>query len=137
MTTHETVTGSCLCGAVRYRVHGPWLRLRYCYCSRCRKTTGSAHASNLFAHADALAWTAGEKNIGRYDVPEAERFARCFCRTCGSPMPQLLRDASAWLVPAGSLDSFPIIAADARIFFASRAPWAQPGDEPAFDEYPP
>jgi hypothetical protein len=134
----EQLSGSCLCGKVQYKVQGPWLRFRLCYCSRCRKVTGSAHASNLFAAADKLEWTAGSDDVVRYDLPAAERFGRSFCRHCGSGLPHLLRDGSAWLIPAGSLDQAPSMQAQARIFWASRAPWAQVvEDMPRFDEYPP
>jgi hypothetical protein len=44
----QTVTGSCLCGAVSFEVSGAFDSFFLCHCSRCRKDTGSAHAANLF-----------------------------------------------------------------------------------------
>ena len=46
--TQATLTGSCLCGAVKYAATGVATRFLHCHCSRCRKATGTGHASNLF-----------------------------------------------------------------------------------------
>ena len=45
----EVLTGSCLCGAVSYEVRGPFTRFGHCHCSRCRKASGSAHSTALYA----------------------------------------------------------------------------------------
>lgn len=49
----QRVKGSCLCGRVTFVVSGPFEAFHWCHCSRCRKDTGSAHASNIFAGIDA------------------------------------------------------------------------------------
>ena len=46
--SERELAGGCLCGAIKYTVHGPFLRFLHCHCARCRKVTGSAHATNLF-----------------------------------------------------------------------------------------
>jgi len=40
----ETVTGSCLCGGVRFEVTLPFSDANYCHCSRCRKHSGAEAA---------------------------------------------------------------------------------------------
>ena len=52
--TQTTLSGSCLCGAVRYEATGEPKRFVHCHCSRCRKATGTGHASNLFLQPGAL-----------------------------------------------------------------------------------
>lgn len=37
----STVTGGCLCGAVRYEAKWPPLAMGLCYCADCRKASGS------------------------------------------------------------------------------------------------
>ena len=132
------VTGSCLCGAVRYTIHGAAQRFYHCHCRRCRKATGTGHASNLLVTPLAsLAWLAGEELLRRYKVPEAERFHNCFCAHCGSPMPRAVPELDAVVIPAGSLDVEPPLQPQARIFWDSRAPWSCSGDGiPVFPEYP-
>ena len=137
MSEVERIEGGCLCGATRYRAVGPWVRFVHCHCSRCRRATGTGHATNLFAAPDNLEWLAGEANVERYDLPSAESFAVCFCRACGSPLPHLTRSGSAWVIPAGSLDREPSVVPSARIFWSSRAVWSCCGEElPCFDTYP-
>ena len=121
--TVEILSGSCLCGAVQYRVHGPFLRFAHCHCRRCCKATGTGHATNLYAPAAQFAWTGGEEHAQRFDLPTAKSFATTFCRLCGSPLPHRTRSGREIVVPAGSLDDEPSIAPRVRIFWASRVSW--------------
>jgi hypothetical protein len=41
---------------VKYEVAGEAKRFYDCHCSRCRKATGTGHASNLFLQPAALRW---------------------------------------------------------------------------------
>ena len=133
----ERLRGSCLCGAVTYEVRAPFLRFAHCHCSRCRKATGSAHATNLYASPDRFAWTSGEEHVVRFDLPTAKGFATTFCRLCGSPLPHHTRSGRELVVPAGSLDDPPSLRPNARIFLDSTVPWACATDDvPGFSEYP-
>jgi hypothetical protein len=131
------VRGSCLCGAVAYRIEGEAQRAWCCHCSRCRKARSAAHASNLFVPIDALHWTRGEDRLASYKVPEALRFMQVFCATCGSPMPRADRDRGIAVVPMGSLDDAPALRPQRHIFAASKAPWYEIEDDlPQDAEYP-
>ena len=136
--TDINVMGSCLCGSVRYEISGEAVRFYHCHCRRCRKTTGTGHASNLLVTpVGSLAWLAGEELLRRYKVPEAERFYNCFCSKCGSPMPRAVPELDAVVLPAGTLDTEPPIQPQARIFWDSRADWSCSADDiPVFPEYP-
>lgn len=130
-------SGSCLCGSVQYAVHGEVLKFYHCHCRRCRKLTGTGHASNLMVKTNAVDWIKGESLLGYYKVPEAERFYSQFCKQCGSPLPKLVPQRSMVVIPAGSLDSEPDIEPEARIFWDSRADWScEAGGLPVFSEYP-
>ena len=134
----KNVTGSCLCGAVQYTVTGEALRFYHCHCQRCRKTTGTGHASNLVMTPEsALRWVKGEDMLQRYDVPEAERFYNRFCKQCGSPMPRAVPELDAVIIPAGSLNCEPPMSPNGRIFWDSRASWSCSADGlPTYAEYP-
>ncbi|RYD89156.1 MAG: aldehyde-activating protein, partial [Sphingomonadales bacterium] len=41
MSDQEIFTGGCLCGAVRYEAAGEPIVSGHCYCSDCRKASGS------------------------------------------------------------------------------------------------
>ena len=135
--TQVTVSGSCLCNTVKYTVTGKTKRFYHCHCQRCRKATGTGHASNLLLTPHTgISWLEGEQNLVRYKVAQAERFYNCFCKNCGSPMPRVVPELDAVLIPAGSLDTKPPIAPQARIFWGSRADWSCEDDLPAYEQYP-
>lgn len=133
-----TLNGGCLCGAVRYVCSGEPARFYHCHCRRCRKASGTGHATNFMLKPGEVDWLQGEDRLGRYKVPDAERFATCFCQTCGSPLPRVVPELGLVVIPAGSLDSEPPLRPQARIFWDSRADWScAAGDLPVFAEYPP
>ena len=130
----QTLTGSCLCRGVRYTVTGEPQRFLHCHCSRCRKSTGTGHATNLFVKG-TLKWDSGEDLIKSFKVPEAERFANAFCSQCGARLPRFSPQLQTVIIPAGSLDTHPEMKPTGRIFQGSRAPWSCQGDVPDHAEY--
>jgi hypothetical protein len=134
--TQTTLRGSCLCGAVQYEISGDAQRLYHCHCSRCRKASGTGHATNLLVKPGTMKWTKGEELIKAYKIPEAKRFTSRFCSNCGSQVPRYVKETDFFVIPAGSLDSEPTIKPQARIFWDSRASWSCGGDGlPVFPEY--
>jgi hypothetical protein len=133
--SHQSLAGSCLCGAVRYTATGEAQRFYHCHCSRCRKASGTGHASNLFLQG-TLAWDSGEELIRSYQPPAARRFTNAFCEVCGARVPRFIEQMGMVFIPAGSLDDEPDIGPQARIFQGSRAAWSCDDSAlPAFDEY--
>jgi hypothetical protein len=134
----STLKGGCLCGAVKYQVSGEPRRFYHCHCSRCRKVTGTGHASNMFLQPAALEWLSGEELIRLFKVPEAKRFTNSFCAICGSRLPRQAKDSDVVMIPAGSLDDEAPIRPQARIFSGSRASWACTDDAlPVYADFPP
>jgi hypothetical protein len=115
--------GSCLCGDVVFAIDLPFTRFIHCHCSRCRKATGTGHASNAVVGADALRWLQGEELVVRYDLPTARSFATAFCRRCGSPLPHLTRSGREVIVPAGAFDGALGVKPERHMQWASRADW--------------
>jgi hypothetical protein len=133
---HGPIHGSCLCGAVRYTANGEPQRFYHCHCSRCRKASGTGHASNLFLKG-TLQWDSGEELVQTFKLPEAERFTNSFCRICGGRVPRFIEAMGMVFIPAGSLDEEPSLLPQARIFVGSRASWScEQGPIPAFEAYP-
>jgi hypothetical protein len=78
------LSGSCLCGGVKYQAAGPVTALARCHCVQCRKASGSEFASNgsvLAAHFELLS---GQALLRRYQSSPGE--FRVFCGNCGSPL---------------------------------------------------
>lgn len=117
-----THLGSCLCGAVKFEIVGDFERFFLCHCQRCRKGTGSAHASNLFSSTAALTWLSGEDKISTYRIPGA-RHSKSFCRDCGGALARRTPDGSTVVVPAGSLDTPVDLRPVGHIYCEDRANW--------------
>jgi len=131
----KKITGGCFCGQVRYEYEPKYLAYRYCFCSRCRKQRGTAHAANIFVAQEALTWLAGENAIKRFDL-EGARFGNCFCTNCGSPVPRQAMAGKAYLIPAGTVDGDPGIQPEGAIFWDSHVSWLPPADSlEKFSEY--
>ena len=122
------VRGSCLCGDVVFEVALPFDRFVHCHCSRCRKATGVAHATNAVVKAAAFRWLAGEDRVARYDLPSARSFATAFCRQCGAPLPHRTRSGREVIVPAGALDGDPGGLPERHVRWGSRAGWYAHGE---------
>jgi hypothetical protein len=121
----DALRGSCLCGAVQFEIDPPIASFVYCYCSRCRKATGTARAANLRVAPDRIRWLAGEEFVTRWDMPEAKSFATAVCARCGCPLPHATRSGREVIVPAGSLDSELAEPPTEHCEWESRARWVE------------
>ena len=133
----DSISGSCLCGSVRITFKAPHSAFRYCHCGRCRKASGSAHASNIFVPEGQVTWSAGENLVKHFKLPGAKTFAVAFCSHCGTRVPHLIQERHEYLIPAGLLDDDPAMRPQHSIFWGSKAPWyVEPQDLPKFTERP-
>jgi hypothetical protein len=76
--------GSCLCGAITLALHGPITDIIHCHCSRCRKSTGSAYATNGFVATEHLEILTGQSLLRSYSSAPGKH--RHFCMQCASPV---------------------------------------------------
>ena len=128
------ISGSCLCGSVRWQVDSVLDEMSHCHCSMCRKIHAAPFATYIGAERDAFRWLSGEDDITKYE--SSPGFARNFCSQCGSVVPETFgNDRIA--IPAGCLDEDPGIRPSAHIFATSKASWYEITDDlPKFDAYP-
>jgi hypothetical protein len=131
-----TLSGSCLCGQVSYQIEGQTTAFYHCHCVRCRKVTGTGHASLIRIKTDSIEWLQGESLINSYKVPEAVRFKNDFCSQCGASLPRHFPNLGMVVLPAGTLDHEPDIKPEARIFCDSRAHWSCSDDITGYAAYP-
>ncbi len=116
----DTLNGSCLCGAVKFRIKNEFDHFQFCHCTQCQKSTGTAHAANLFTLPENISWQSGSELLIRYDVA-GRKISNQFCSRCGSRMPWLSLSGDVLVVPAGVLDDAPSIMPKANIFWPERA----------------
>ncbi|UTW01077.1 MULTISPECIES: GFA family protein [Marinomonas] len=76
--------GSCLCGAVTLEIHGGIDSIIHCHCSKCRKSCGTAYATNGFVATKELVIKTGQELVAFYETSPGKK--RHFCRVCASPI---------------------------------------------------
>jgi len=124
----KLVRGSCLCGGVTYEISGEVSPIGQCHCSLCRKTSGSAAGSTLYAKSDGFRFLSGESLIASYSRPSG--YTSTFCSRCGSPLPAAAKSGGFHYVPAGTLDDDPGHGRVAvHIYVGSKAAWNVISDE--------
>lgn len=116
------LTGSCLCGAVRYEVHGPFLRAGHCHCSRCRKHSGTAVCTQGRVHKEDFHLVAGAEHVRSYRPDGGS--VKAFCEICGSSLfGGTWPDGPEVSIRLGSVDGDPGIRPQMHTFVGSKAPW--------------
>jgi hypothetical protein len=113
--------GQCLCGAISFELVGEIPNLYQCHCSLCRKVTGSSANAALRVGRDQLNWSSGAELVGEYQTDTG--FKSHFCSRCGSPLPNLTAQDTAWWVPVGLLEESDRLQVGAHLFVDSRASW--------------
>ncbi len=120
----SAISGSCLCGAIRYTCTAPAVMVAACHCTHCQKQSGSAFSVNVAIPKGSLQFTAGEPR--RYEDRGTSGLPvyRHFCGDCGSP---LFSDVVAtpqldWL-KAGTLDDTSWVKPGANLWCESAQRW--------------
>jgi len=135
------MTGSCLCGNVKFEVDGGITAFGFDHCSRCRKSSGSAFMAELICKRENFRWSSGESLIRFYEAPVRERppgYRRTFCSQCGCNVPDVRPERDFVWIPAGSLDDDPGVRPQGHIFVRYKAPWFEITDTlPQFEKNPP
>ncbi|QSX42365.1 GFA family protein [Shewanella cyperi] len=129
--------GSCLCGEVTLTLSGPIDAIIHCHCSKCRKNSGTAYATNGFIRTQDLLITTGLDAIGFFETSPGKR--RHFCKLCASPIyssnalaPDKLR------LRLGILDSDIVERPLSHNFVSSKANWDDLDAElPRYDAHEP
>lgn len=109
ISKYKTLKGKCLCGEVSWELSGPYEFFGMCQCSRCRKVTGAAFATNLFVKANQFRWISGQDNTGQYTLEPPNTFGNAFCKKCGSRAPRFIPSKGWMLAPLGSTMETPEI----------------------------
>lgn len=94
--------GSCLCGAVKFRLTAPPETMGTCHCSRCRKAGAS---TIVFVKKDTIQWLQGRDNVATYKPEAPFKYGRCFCKTCGTSLGEILADLDSVPIAANVFDA--------------------------------
>ncbi|MBN7796284.1 GFA family protein [Parahaliea mediterranea] len=75
------ITGSCLCGSVKYEIHGEVSDIVHCHCVTCRKAHGAAFSS-VAAVKDSDFTLTSNHALGAFESSKGKM--RYFCSNCGT-----------------------------------------------------
>jgi hypothetical protein len=82
MSEHK---GGCLCGAIRYNVSAEPVRVTFCHCAFCQRSTGSAYAVEpVFSRFDFEIIKGTTAVYTHRSVESGKTLAVNFCRNCGT-----------------------------------------------------
>jgi len=131
-----SLTGSCLCGAVRYELDRLDMPIVHCHCVTCRKAQAAAYASTAGVMREHFRWVGGEKNLSAYESSPGK--LRRFCSVCGTHAVAERSAQSHVILRVATLDKDPSARPAMHIWTSHDAPWLAEGDElPHYSEWPP
>ena len=108
----QGITGGCMCGAVRYAVHGPLRDIITCHCAQCRRSSG--HFVAATACRREYLELLQDEGLQWYSAVAGHR--RGFCQRCGSSLFFEAEGQPRISIAAGSLDQPQGLKIAAQIF---------------------
>ncbi len=122
MPEPESYDGSCLCGAVRYRITGPPGTMSNCHCTDCRKSHAAAFSTYIDVDRSVLRFVSGEDRLTTYRALSGTM--RSFCPTCGTIVLCFTETDPDWVdISVATLDTATAKRPEYHIFVRSKAPW--------------
>lgn len=125
------ISGSCLCGGIRFEIERATGPFEICHCNRCRKRSGAAALPTVRVRTSDFELLSGRQLIKTYDAPllyGPPPYRSTFCSECGSPVPPADPEGESVEIPAGLLDTDPEIKPDKHIFVEFAPAWDDIGD---------
>jgi hypothetical protein len=127
------MTGSCLCGGVRFEITEPFLGAAYCHCTRCQRRTGTGSSANAVVAPGSVRILEGEELVKAWTPPDG--MEKAFCTECGSALWSHPRDGEIRAVRLGAMDGDPGVRPALRQFTDYAATW-EPIPDDGLPRYP-
>jgi len=124
--------GGCICGAIRYRVHGAPTNSMVCHCQSCRRVAASPVVAWITFPTAQFQLLRGHPA----EFHSSEPVRRTFCASCGSPLTYEHRDGVGFVdVTTCSLDDPNLFPPTHHSWLSHDLVWVRFGDGlPAFQE---
>ena len=124
--TSEEHQGGCLCGAVRYRLHGAPDWSAHCHCRSCQKATGAAFTTWAGVKTESFEVTIGQLTVFNTS-PGVERG---FCGKCGTSLTYVAKERWPGQVSvlAPTLDNPGIAAPTVHVYVEHQLSWVKLDD---------
>ncbi len=136
MAVEQKYSGSCLCGEIRYEIHGEIGDIIQCHCQRCRKASGTAYTTNALVKVSDFKFIQGEQLLKKFQ--SSATIQRCFCGECSSAIMSIRTETPDYYrLRLGTLDTPVSNKPVMHIFVADKAEWDNICDDvPQYDQRP-
>ena len=130
-------SGGCLCGGVRYELHSDPFDCGWCHCRMCQLLGGAPAMAFATVSEGNFVWLQGEERVRWYRSSNFGR--RAFCDVCGTPLQiRVNHQPDTVDFPVVTLDDSEVIRPEFHIFWSSKVPWFDPGDDlPRYEQFRP
>jgi len=125
--------GSCLCGAVEYRIDALSGPITHCHCHSCRKAHAAPFASTAGVLREHFHWLQGEDKLSSFESSPGKQ--RHFCSVCGSHLVAEREGQSHVILRVATLDDDPAVRPEAHIWTEHHVDWLEYEDLPAFEQW--
>ena len=126
--SESTVSGSCLCEAVRFEVAIPTLFCGHCHCTMCQRNHGSGFVTWFAVPREKLTISEGSDQLTRY--ASSEHGSRSFCSRCGSSLfCESEKHPDQVDIPLANMQSPIDREPQFHFYFDDRADWVQVNDD--------
>ena len=131
------LTGGCMCGAVRYELKSEPFDCGWCHCRTCQLNSGAPGMVFASVPEGDIVWIRGGEQVK--SVPSSSFGHREFCGQCGTPfLMKVDHQPETVDFSVATLDQPGRITPGFHIFWSSRVPWFDPGDDlPRHDRFRP
>jgi hypothetical protein len=106
----KSMSGHCLCSAVKFTAESVETHHHVCHCGMCRRWNGGP----VFGASASGVKFEGEENIARYT--SSEWAERGFCRHCGSHLFYFLKPAHQYILCVGAFEDASAFEVAAEIY---------------------
>lgn len=97
-----------------------------CHCTRCRKVGAS---TIVFVKKEDLRWIHGRENVQLFEPVSPYKYGRCFCKTCGTSLGEILSEEDSFPITANTLDSELALRNRFHEFVAEKPSWYEICDD--------
>lgn len=122
------LAGGCLCGRVRYELGSDPFDCGWCHCRTCQLSSGAP--AMAFASVKRGEWVVTDSDADVRRIRSSSFAQRLFCGQCGTPLAiDYDIQPETFDFSVATLDDPGIIRPEFHIFWSSKVPWFNPGDE--------
>ena len=125
--TKPVLTGGCQCGAIRFALSAPPVKVSICHCRMCQKASGAPFASFADIERSDFAWTRGKPAAFR----SSSIAERDFCAACGTPLSFRRIDGPRIEIMTGAFDRPDRVVPTRQYGTESRLGWVVGDRQPA------